>query len=221
MTRRRWIALGVVALLVGVALTARHVLEVSWSAESIRALVERAGVWAPLTFIALVAFRLLVMIPSQVLLTGAGLLFGAPLGTLYGAIGLTLSAAFNFAFVQIMGAARIRDRIPPRFDGAMALARSRAGAGAVALATGYPVGPITGLQMAAAVTGMSFATFLVAVGVGATVRSATFSYFGSTLLEGERLLVGLAVIAVVAVTPWLFPRSRAWLRQSMQGPAEP
>jgi uncharacterized membrane protein YdjX (TVP38/TMEM64 family) len=214
-SKKSWILWSVIggALLVGYA--ARLALDVEWSAESIRELIDRAGIWAPLAFIGLVGFRWVVLIPSQLLLTGAGLLFGAGFGTLYGALGLTLSAVVNYALVHGVGAGAIRDRIPPRYKGALALARSKAGAGAVVLATGYPIGPISGVQVAAALSGMGFATYFLAVSLGSTARAATFSYFGSTLLEGGRVFVGLGVLAAALIAPWLYPPSRAWLRQTM------
>jgi uncharacterized membrane protein YdjX (TVP38/TMEM64 family) len=219
--KRAVIASIVIGALLLVGTLARNALGMEWSAESIRATIADAGVWAPILFIALVALRVVVLIPSQILLAGAGLLFGTALGTLYGALGLTVSALMNFALVRLVGAGAIRDQIPERFHGALALARSKAGAGAVALATGYPIGPVTGVQLAAALTGMSFVTYLVAVSVGATARAATYSYLGSTLLEGSRVYAGLAVLALVAVVPWLFPRTRAWLRQTLEKPSGP
>lgn len=215
MSKQGWIGWGIVgaAWLGGMFL--REALGIDWSSESLRAFVDQAGAWAPLVFVALVALRLLVMIPSQLLLTAAGVVFGAAYGTLYGALGLTLSALLNFAFVRWLGVEALRNRIPVRLRYALALARSRAGAGALAVVTGYPVGPITAVQMTAALTGMSLLSYALAVGCGSAVRAATFSYFGSTLLEGQRILIGLAVIAAAAGGPLLFPRSRAWLRQAI------
>jgi hypothetical protein len=46
------------------------------------------------------------------------------------------------------------------------------------------------------------------------VRAGTFAFFGSTLIEGDRILVGTAVVLVAAGLPLLHPRTRAWLRQS-------
>ena len=215
MSKHGWIGWSIVgaALLGGMLL--RTALGIEWSAESLRAFVDEAGAWAPLVFVTLVALRLLVMIPSQLLLTAAGVVFGAGYGTIYGALGLTLSALLNFAFVHWVGVGALRNRIPVRLRGALALARSRAGTGALAVVTGYPVGPITAVQMTAALTGMSLLSYAAAVSCGSAVRAATFSYFGSTLLEGQRILIGLAVIAAAAGGPLLFPRSREWLRRAI------
>jgi uncharacterized membrane protein YdjX (TVP38/TMEM64 family) len=213
LTKKAWIGWIAVAVFVVGGTFLRDALGVEWSAASIRGLVEGSGLWAPLLFIALVTFRLVILIPSQILLTAAGLLFGAASGALYGAVGMTLSALMNFAIVRVAGIDAVREHLPRRFGGALALARSKVGGGALAIATGYPVGPISAFQIGAALAGMTLLTYVVAVAIGATVRAATFSYFGSTLLEGERLLVGAAVLAAAAIIPLLFPRSRARLAE--------
>jgi len=199
------------AVLIGASLALRNALDLEMTGESIRAFVADAGIWAPLLFITLVTFRAAVLIPSQVLLVAAGYLFGATLGTLYGALGMTISGLLNYALVHVTGADKIRARFPGRFDAAIALARSRMGAGAVVIGTGYPVGLITAVQLAAAVTGMPVITFTIAVGLGALVRAGTFSFFGSSLLEGNSLLIGSLVMLAALLVPLLIPNSRAWL----------
>jgi uncharacterized membrane protein YdjX (TVP38/TMEM64 family) len=187
----------------------RNALGIEWSPESVRETVRDAGLWAPALFITLVTFRLVILIPSQILLAAAGLLFGATLGAVYGAIGMTLSAVLTFTIVRIAGIDRIREQLPPRFSGALDVARSNLGAGALVIASGYPVGPISAFQIGAALTGMTFFTFVVAVAIGSTIRAATYSYLGSTLFDGYRLLYGAAALLVVAAIPLLFPRPRA------------
>jgi uncharacterized membrane protein YdjX (TVP38/TMEM64 family) len=207
-----WIALAVLVTGAGVL---RHALDVEWSAESVRGLVQGFGLWAPLAFVTLVAFRVLILVPSQIMLPAAGLLFGATLGAVYGAVGMTLSALMGYALVQVLGADGLRARFHHRFDAAFALARSNVGASALCLATAYPVGPMSAFQFGAALTGMPFRHYFVAVAVGSAVRSAALAYFGSTLLDAERLLTGVLVLAAVLLLPLLVPRWRSWLRSSL------
>jgi len=152
------------------------------------------------------------------LLTVGGAIFGVTMGTLYGALGLTLMGLLQFLMVQIAGADALRARVPARFAGALNAARSWRGAATLAVVSAYPVGPQTPVQLAAALAGMSLVTFLASVGAGAMLRAGLFSWFGSSLIDGERaLLVGGLIGAVVAL-PFLHPRSRAalqgWLRGS-------
>jgi len=210
-TRTAWIAgIACAALVLGGSFL-RTALGVEWNAESVRELVEGAGVWAPAAFIALVTFRLLILVPSQILLIAAGLLFGATAGAVYGAIGMTLSAVINFGVIRVAGIDAVREYLPRRFDKALIVARSKVGAGVLAVATGYPVGPISAVQMGAALAGMRLLTFCSAVAIGATVRAATYSYLGSTLFAGGSLLLAVAALAAVAAVPLLFPSWRARL----------
>ena len=221
MTRTAWIAgiAGAALVLGGTAL--RGALGIEWSADSVRELVEGAGAWAPVAFTALVALRLLILVPSQILLIAAGLLFGAAAGTVYGAIGMTLSALINFAFIRIAGVDAVREYLPRRFDKALVVARSNVGAGVLAVATGYPVGPISAVQMGAALAGMSLLSFCSAVAIGATVRAATYSYLGSTIFAGGNLLLAVAALAAVATVPLLFPGWRARLAGIFAGSNPP
>ena len=212
---KRVVALAAIALFLAGGSALRGALDIEWNPNSVRDSVATFGVWAPLTFVAMVTFRLLILLPSQLLLTAGGFLFGALPATFYGALGLTLGALLNYTLVQLAGAERLRERVPPRYTEALAIARTRAGAGALVLATGYPLGPMTLVQLAAAATGMTVITYAASVAAGAFVRAATYSYFGSTLAEGDRLLVGALVIVAVAGIPFLHPRSRAWLRENL------
>ena len=222
MTKKSVLALIAVVVLVIGAGFLRNALDVEWSADSIRGLVDGFGVWAPLVFIALITFRVLILVPSQVMLPAAGLLFGAKFGAFYGAIGMTLSALMSFAFVRMLGADGIRRQFHHRFDAAFTLARSRVGAGALTFATGYPVGPMSAVQFGAAMSGMSFFRYFIAVALGSAVRSATLAYFGSTLLDERQLYTGAAVLGAVLLIPLLVPRWRAWLRAGLGlGSSEP
>ena len=211
---RRWRPLIVVALVLVVAGLLRRTLGIDWSTEGVRALVTEAGVWAPITFVALLVFRLLLVIPSIILLPAGGLLFGAIEGSIYGTIGLTLSGMVNYGLVQWAGPASLQKRVPSNLQGLMKIARGRAGAAAVAVISGYPIGPTTATHFTAAVSGMRLTTFLMAVAIGSAVRAATFSVFGAALSESEGIVWSSFVMVGVVVLPLLIPRSRNWLRQS-------
>jgi len=217
---RRWRLLGVLILFVVGGGLLRDALGIEWSTDGIRTLVADAGIWAPITFVALLVFRILLVIPSVILLPAGGLLFGVVEGSIYGTIGLTLSALLNYGLVQWAGPKAFEARISPRFRGVLEIARSRAGAGAVAVISAYPFGPITVTHLGAAIAGMSFVTFLVAVALGSIIRSATFSLFGASFVESDRLVWATLAMAGALFIPLLVPRSRAWLRQSFRNPSD-
>lgn len=202
-----------IAFVVGGGLL-RGALGIEWSTDGVRTLVSDAGVWAPILFVLLLVFRILLVIPSVILLPAGGLLFGVVEGSIYGAIGLTLSGLVNYGLVQWAGPQAFLARISPRFRGILRIARSKAGGGAVVVISAYPFGPITIAQLGAAIAGMSLATFFVAVATGSLIRSATFSLFGASLVESDRLGWASLAMAAALIVPLLVPRSRAWLMQS-------
>lgn len=214
------IALGVlIAVLVAGSLL-RTSLGIEWSAASVRQLVDGFGIWGPLIFTAILALRVAMLIPSPILLTAAGLCFGALAGAIYGTLGLSLSALLNYGMVRWAGAESMSARVPRRYRGALELARSKAGAGALAAASGYPVGPMTIVQLGAAATGMALGTFVIAVAAGSAVRAATYSIFGSSLVEGEGLLLSALLLGAAVGVPLALPGPRAWLRQILTNEAE-
>jgi RNA-binding protein len=218
----RWLFGGVVALLALVVFVAvRHTLGLDLKPDSIRASVSSAGIWAPLVYIGVVAFRVPLGLPSQLVLVGGGLMFGARAGSFYGAIGLVTSALALFAASRRLGRHRLRARNSARLAGAMDIAGSRLGAVFVAVGTGYPLGPITVYHAMAGFTSMSLAAFALAVTLGSAARATTFAFFGSSLLSGriDLILYAVLVMALAGLLPLAFSRPRGWLLHLLGGRA--
>jgi len=216
--RRRRIALITAGILLVVCFfLLRRALGLDFDPDSMHAAVSDMGVWAPLVYVAIVAFRVPLGLPSQLVLVGGGLVFGTLSGTFYGALGLLASAISLFVIARYTGREAVVAGLPGRMRPILARAGTRVGAIFLAVGTGYPFGPITMYHLLAGVTGMAFAAFLIAVAAGAAVRSATFTFFGSRLLSGEigGLLEASAVIGAAVVVPLLVPRSRGWLLQAL------
>jgi uncharacterized membrane protein YdjX (TVP38/TMEM64 family) len=213
--RRHGTRLGILAVLlaaVALGIGAHRVLDISWSVASLRALVARMGLWGPAGFVLLIGLRTPLLLPSQLVLTAAGLCFGTVQGTVVGALGLLLSASLAFGLARGLGADAVRARVPARLHRVLDGAGSRAGAGLLALGTGYPFGPTTAYHAAAALAGIRYRVFLVAVGMGSAVRAWTFAYFGSSLAEAHWTGVAIATGLIAgAFLPLLHPPVRAWL----------
>jgi uncharacterized membrane protein YdjX (TVP38/TMEM64 family) len=215
--QQRSIRLGVLALVAGLLVLGavlRNALGLEFDPEGLRQRVEELGAFGPVLFVALLSLRFVFLIPSAVMLTVGGACFGVVLGTLYGAIGLTLMGLFQFALVQLAGAEALRARVPERLQGALRMARSGLGAGTLALVAAYPVGPLTPVQLAAALAGMPFVVYLASVTAGSTLRAGLFAWFGSALLEGEGVLVAGALLGGVLLVPLLHPRARRFVLAS-------
>jgi uncharacterized membrane protein YdjX (TVP38/TMEM64 family) len=214
--RRKWLwVLGALALFAAFVLL-RRALGLGLEPDRIRESVDEMGVWAPLVFVAIVAFRIPLMVPSALILIAGGLVFGSVEGTLYGAAGLVLSALVLFLTSRWAGRDAVEARLPARLRGALEIAGSRAGALFIAAGTAYPLSLISAYPLLAGVTGMALPVFLIAVGTGSLGRAALYTYFGSSLADAEpaQLLLAGGIVLASLLVPLVFPGSRAWLLQA-------
>ncbi len=210
--RKRLVVLLIVAAALVGAQVLRREMGLEWSASSIQQTVGELGLWAPAGYLLLVIFRQTMALPSVLVLTSAGLLFGAPLGTLLGGIGITLNAFALFAAARLLGRDWVLPRIHARFPDFEQRAKT-AGPLVIAFMTGHPMGFLTPFHFAAGVTGISWITFLVAVGPAALVRAACYSFLGANLLDpgSPRFWIASGVLLAAALLPLAHPGLRSRL----------
>jgi len=207
-------------LLVGAGHEFRASAGIEISPESLREYVETLGPIAPVVFLAMVTFRSLLLLPSAVLLTAGGLVFGTWLGALFGGIGLVASALWCFAAARWMGREWVQSRIPERLRPLEQRAESL-GPPLIGLATAHPMGVMTPLYFAAGLSRIRFAPFLAACAIAGPIRAALYAWFGAQLVEvgSPRFWASTAVLVAAAVLPLAHPRVRRWLL--VRGPAPP
>ena len=206
---RTLLSLAGLAAVLLVAQQLRAQLGIEWSAESIRATVGEAGLWGPLLYLALTAGRQLVLLPSVIMLTSAGLLFGAGPGTVLGGVGITLNALVLYGLARGTGRQWVQpwmSRRWPTFEGRA----KAAGPALVALMTGHPTGVLTPFHLAAGITGMPLLVFLLAVFPAALFRAGLYSLLGAHLLDvgSTGFWVATLGLAGCAVLPLLHPGLR-------------
>jgi uncharacterized membrane protein YdjX (TVP38/TMEM64 family) len=205
----------VVAILVVLFMIARELREqlgLEWSAESIQETVRRLGPWAPAGFLVLVMFRQFMALPSVLVLTSAGLLFGGTAGMLLGAFGITLNALTLFASARFFGGDWALPRLHARFPDFEGRARN-AGPLLIAFTTAHPMGVLTPFYLAAGVTSISWALFLLAVGPASLIRAACYAFVGAYLLEPDspQFWIATSLLLGVALLPLAHPGVRARL----------
>lgn len=215
-TPRRLVRLGVGAVvLVALLLAARQLrseLGIEWSAESIQAAVRQLGPLAPLGFLVMVLGRQLLALPSVIVLTSAGLLFGATLGAVLGGLGLGLNAIVLFFTARFMGRDWVLPRLEARYPDFEARATA-AGPMLIAILTAHPMGLLTPFYFAAGVTRMSLPIFGLAVFPAALFRAALYAFLGANLLDpgSARFWMATGVLVAAAVIPLAHPGFRARL----------
>ena len=220
--RKTLVTLFIVALLILAARYVQQKVGIKLSADSIQQTVGDLGLLAPVGYVLLTMFRQLFALPSMLLLTSGGLLFGAPMGTLLGGIGITLNAFTLFAVARMSG----RDWVLPKLQARYAEfeARSKtAGPWLIALMTGHPVGVLTPFHLAAGVTGITALTFLLAVGPAGVFRAACYSFLGANLLQPDSpgLWGASAVLVLAALLPLAHPARRAQLLRGQKKSGDP
>ena len=90
---RRILPFALLALVVGALVlgrAARQEAGIEVSAESIQTWVSSLGWQAPALYVGLVTFRIFLLLPSWVVLSAGGLVFGAFLGTVLGGLGVLM-----------------------------------------------------------------------------------------------------------------------------------
>lgn len=206
---RPFVVLAAVALALGAAQLLRQRLGIEWSADSIQTTVRGFGIWAELGFVALVVFRQLLALPSVLVLTTAGLLFGAQLGTLLGGLAMALNACLLYTTARLMGRDQVLSVIHRKWPDFEVRAQA-AGPPFIALMTGHPFGMLTPFHFAAGVTGISAPAFVAAVLPTSLIRAACYSLLGAYILNpGSRgFWVAMLVLTVAALLPAALPGVR-------------
>ncbi len=209
----RWIR----PLLTGAAILAvywwasllRSSMGIEWSATSIQTYVASLGIRAPLIFFGLVAFRQFLLIPSAIVLTAGGLLFGVGMGTLLGGAGIVMSGCICFLLARFMGGGWVHERLQARV-GQYDERANAAGPILVGLMTAHPMGLLTPFHLAAGVSGMSLLVFLATVLLASPIRAASYSVLGSSLVEigSPRFYMASGVLILITLLPLAHPNVR-------------
>jgi uncharacterized membrane protein YdjX (TVP38/TMEM64 family) len=209
--RHRLIAAAGLALGLGAAVFGASRGEFSIDPRTFRAQIEALGWLAPVGFVAAAALRPFLALPSWVLMSAGGLVFGIAGGMLYSVIGFGIGALFTFGIARGLG----RDAIEQRLHGSVARVDawlSERGAKWIGAWTALPVTPLTPAHGAAGLSGMRLPVFAAAVLAGLVPRTAVFSFFGDSFAheDGGRIAVASAVLAAAGLVGfWLARRLRA------------
>ncbi|MEL6333664.1 MAG: TVP38/TMEM64 family protein [Cyanobacteria bacterium J06648_16] len=79
--------------------------------EKMQAMLERAGIWAPIIYIVIYTFATVLVLPSTALNLAGGALFGPWMGTLWTSIGAIIAAVVAFGFTRTIGRGLVEKRL--------------------------------------------------------------------------------------------------------------
>lgn len=209
---KRYLPLALAAL-VAVAIVGagavRDQLGIEYAPESLKAYFLGLGPLAPVIFVLIMAFRSLLLLPSMLVLTVGGLVFGAPFGAVLGALGITLSGSLMFFTARGIGQGWVRRRLGDRFQG-LEQRIEAAGPILIALTTAHPMGPMSPFHWAAGMSTIRAERFVAAITLAGLARAGACSFFGSTLLEiGSRdFFLSTTLMLAAVLLPLLHPSIR-------------
>jgi len=197
--RRHLVFFALIALLFAAGFYARGALGLEFSRESIEQLVAGLGWKAGAVFVGMVTFRQFLGLPSAVVLSAGGLVFGAVTGALLGGIGIIASAIFGYTIARGAGRELLRRRLGARADDFQRRADA-AGPFVAGAATAHPAGPMTPFHWGSGLASVPVVPFLVGVALAAPFRASLYSFFGSTLFEPGTPRFYTASLVLVAVS---------------------
>lgn len=207
--RRRIASLVTIGACVSIAIYVYTQFGFDLDPRTLRERIEGFGWLAPAVYIVVAAMRIFLMLPSGVVMSAGGLLFGAWGGFLWGGIGFSVGAVLSFAIARGLGreavAARLRGRAAA-FDAYI----TKHGAPWMAVYTAVPVTVLTPVHMAAGLSGMSMFSFALAATSGILPRMMLYSFFGDAVAQGDwtavailaAVIAGLGAIGTVVVRRW-------------------
>lgn len=204
--------------LVGAGQAVRAGTGIEYDTGSLQDWVRARGWLGPVLFVVMVACRQFLLVPSALLLSAGGLLFGVVMGSILGAMGLVGSAAITFALARGIGGERARTWVSQNLPAVDRYIGS-AGPLLVFLTVAYPAGLMTAVFWAAGFSSVRVAPLLLAVAGGGLIRSASYSFFGATLLDIGSPMFWVATVVLGATC--LLPLAHPGLRRRILRPADP
>lgn len=192
----------VLALLaaIGVGVWFHSETSVDLDPKALRERIEALGWWAPIGFMAAAGLRPFLLLPSFVVMSAGGLLFGMFQGILLSTIGFSLGAILDFVLARGLGRDAVQKRMRPGRLAALDAFLSDRGAPWLGFYTALPVTVLTPVFAAAGLSGMSVGPFALWVTLGLVPRTALYSYFGDSLTQGStQIIVSTSVLAVACV----------------------
>jgi uncharacterized membrane protein YdjX (TVP38/TMEM64 family) len=195
---KRFAAVATVLACVGTAVAFYSQQGFALDPRMLRARIEDFGWLAPAVYVVAAALRPFLILPSWVVMSAGGLLFGVWGGIAWGSVGFSLGALLAFSLARALG----RDAVSSRLGGRAARIDSyisERGAPWMALYTAVPVTVLTPVHMGAGLSGMTLAAFALAAISGLVPRTALYSFFGDSIAQGEWSRIGVA-LALIGVT---------------------
>lgn len=167
-------------------------------------LIRSTGTWGVLLSIALMTIHSFLPFPAEVLAIANGVVYGPVWGSAITWTGAMVGAAVAFGAVRLLGRPFVRRMLSPEQQQRLAIWSHNQGGVAILMSRLVPVIAFNFINYAAALTEVSFWTFMWATGIGILPLTIALSVLGDRILHGWHwLLLLVAVFAVVIVVRFI------------------
>jgi uncharacterized membrane protein YdjX (TVP38/TMEM64 family) len=212
-TSRRWRAASIVLVLAagGVALWWIAPAGMADTAASAEDLIRSWGAWGVVASIGLMVAHSFLPFPAEVIALANGMVYGPLWGAVVTWVGAMLGASIAFALGRALGRPFVMRALPERHRRALDAWSLRQGGPALLAARLVPVIAFNLINYAAALTPISWWTFLWATGLGILPLTILLSVLGENVLE---MSAGMwLALTALAVLGWLALRHRRRMNQ--------
>lgn len=178
------------------------------SPRQLQAALEGLGIWAPLAYMGLFAVLPAFFFPVAVLALAGGLLFGLWKGALYTFIGAVLNCSLMFWLARHTGRrqveALIQKKLSPQWRQRLTKLEGREGFLFLIILRLIPAVPYNLINYAFGLTGMPWATYLLASSIGIIPGTFAFINIGDKVLDVTSpdfwAAIGLLVLLLAVTT---------------------
>lgn len=169
-------------------------------------LIRSWGPWGIAASIALMILHSFLPFPAEVIALANGMIYGPLWGAVITWIGAMLGASVAFGLARAFGRPLVMPLLPERNQRALALWSHRQGGLALLAARLVPVIAFNIINYAAALTHISWWTFLWATGLGILPLTILLAVLGENVLEMSiwmwLLVAAIALLAWLALRQW-------------------
>lgn len=170
------------------------------------ALIRSWGAWGVLGSIGLMVAHSFLPFPAEIVTIANGMVYGPVWGTVITWIGAMLGASTAFGLVRLLGRPFVQRVLSSRHQQQLAVWSKERGGVALLIGRLIPVIAFNLINYAAALTEISWWTFLWATGIGILPLTILLNVLGDQMLAMP-LWIWLAMGGIAALA-WLFLRSR-------------
>lgn len=182
----------------------------------LQAWLNRAGIWAPITYIAVYTVATILVLPSTPLNLTGGAIFGPWLGTLWTSMAAVIAAVVAFAFTRTVGREAIARKLAGRWQSMDAEMR-QGGLFYMFAIRLLPIIPYGLVNFAAGLTSIRFRDYLLGTILGTVPGILPFVLLGSSGLQAVRTGNVLPLMGALGLTA-LLVGGAAWYRRRRQSP---